>query len=399
MNVGFRRGRPERASGRIGVLSLLPSVPPGEIGSGNPITGVGGQTVTVTRATTRYCYSSTTPGDTSAVTSIAVNAPALEANGLSIENAHTNLLLRSEEFDNASWTKAGGGTGTAPTVSANTSVAPNGTTTADRIQCTAIASGAANNSLVGQVFANPGVGIQWTFSIWVKGTSGAGSTRLILVETGTIRGAVTVNFTTTWQRFSVTSAGNGGGVVSVNIGAYGADLSPQSAADFQAWGAQVETGEFAHSYVPTTTATATCNQDIVVMSGHGSLPVAKGSVEVDITPLWTTLTPGGNFVETRSGAGSGGLAVFVAVPTLTFEVINSGTIAAVVLVWVPGTTYRIKAQWGAGVLRLYRDGVLRATSVTDVGNIPTVHSILRLGNNFGGNFALEGNLKNMRWYK
>ena len=44
-----------------------------------------------------------------------------------------NLLLRSEEFDNASWTKSGGGD-VVPTISANTAdtLAPNGTQTADK---------------------------------------------------------------------------------------------------------------------------------------------------------------------------------------------------------------------------------------------------------------------------
>ena len=50
-----------------------------------------------------------------------------ESLGLLVEEQRTNLLLRSEEFDNASWTKFGA------TVSANTQTAPNGTANADSL--------------------------------------------------------------------------------------------------------------------------------------------------------------------------------------------------------------------------------------------------------------------------
>ena len=53
--------------------------------------------------------------------------------GLLIEEARTNLVLRSEEFDNAYWLKSNGGTGSAPVVTANDAVAPDGTIAADKI--------------------------------------------------------------------------------------------------------------------------------------------------------------------------------------------------------------------------------------------------------------------------
>ena len=48
------------------------------------------------------------------------------ADGL-IKSAVTNLVLRSEEFNNAAWTK------TSATVTANAATAPNGTLTADKL--------------------------------------------------------------------------------------------------------------------------------------------------------------------------------------------------------------------------------------------------------------------------
>ena len=51
----------------------------------------------------------------------------LAPRGLLIEEQRTNLLLRSEEFDNASWAK------TNATITVNATTAPDGTTTADLI--------------------------------------------------------------------------------------------------------------------------------------------------------------------------------------------------------------------------------------------------------------------------
>jgi hypothetical protein len=67
------------------------------------------------------------------------NATVTGSNGL-IQNAPMNLLTFSEQFDNAAWNKA------RATVTANITVAPNGTTTADKI----IATSASGSHYVNQ---------------------------------------------------------------------------------------------------------------------------------------------------------------------------------------------------------------------------------------------------------
>ena len=59
--------------------------------------------------------------------------PLTGRRGLRVEPAATNLLQRSQEFDDAYWTKSNAGTGIAPVVTANDAIAPDGTLTADRI--------------------------------------------------------------------------------------------------------------------------------------------------------------------------------------------------------------------------------------------------------------------------
>jgi alpha-L-fucosidase len=62
-----------------------------------------------------------------ALTSVAVNTLRRGDRGALIENAATNVLLQSQTFDNASWSKSN------VTVTANAIAAPDGTTTAERV--------------------------------------------------------------------------------------------------------------------------------------------------------------------------------------------------------------------------------------------------------------------------
>lgn len=107
-----------------------------------------------------------------------------------------NWLTFTEDFTNAAWTTIAGGTGSVPTKTNNFGVAPDGTTTACRLQAT-IAAGttAADFALLRQAVTAVTTG---KGSAWIK--SNTGSTQNVLVfgfGTPTV-----VAVTTTWQRFS-----------------------------------------------------------------------------------------------------------------------------------------------------------------------------------------------------
>jgi hypothetical protein len=89
----------------------------------------------------------------------------LAPKGLLIEEQRTNLLTYSEQFDNAVWTKDG--TPSSPLITPNTTVAPNGTLTADTITQNA----AANTSRIYQVTAAAS-GATLTHSMYVKRSVG-----------------------------------------------------------------------------------------------------------------------------------------------------------------------------------------------------------------------------------
>ena len=152
-----------------------------------------------------------------------------------IEKVRTNLVLQSEAFsNNTAWPKLN-----SATVTANTSVAPDGTTTADTLTLTTNTS----SSIYQAITTISGL----TFSVYAKVASGTKNFRLRFDRPSPIESA-DFTATTTWQRFTFTATTTGSGNV------YIINDSTGTAGDLIIWGAQLETGDIATDYIPTTTA-------------------------------------------------------------------------------------------------------------------------------------------------
>lgn len=145
-----------------------------------------------------------------------------------------NLLRFSQDFSQPEWVKLGNGAGLAPTVTANFSVAPDGSQTASRIQFNSGGMAAADRSEVKQTFTNTLTKTAVT-SIYLK--TNDGSTKTITLEGGFSTTVVTpLTVTSAWQRFGVT----GGGSVDIRHRFYLAGSDGSTTADILAWGAQLE---------------------------------------------------------------------------------------------------------------------------------------------------------------
>ena len=164
-----------------------------------------------------------------------------------------NLLLRSQEIDNAAWSQNACFT----SVTANSTAAPDGTTTAELLVRNGATSGnwaaLTQNCSVG---AGGNVGKTYTGSVWLWTPSGTLSANLAISDASynTMSGSP-FNITTTPTRYTFTTSGPAG--VWNSLGSLiGLGLNA-AAGSFYMWGAQLEPGETASTYTPTTTTALT----------------------------------------------------------------------------------------------------------------------------------------------
>jgi hypothetical protein len=111
------------------------------------------------------------------------------------------------------------------------------------------------------------------------------------ITTGTYSSAFIQNYGNGWYRcgLTATAAANGtNNLAIVPIIASGTARNPTFAGDgvngVYAWGAQVETGSVATSYIPTTTAAVTRNADVISVSGavSGCIGQTQGTIYAEV---------------------------------------------------------------------------------------------------------------------
>jgi hypothetical protein len=171
-----------------------------------------------------------------------------------LEPQSTNLIPYSEDFSDASYSKASGGLGSVPIVTSNYSTSPSGEQNADRIQFDL--NGGTSGSDSSWIFTFPASDVDGVVSIYLK--TNDNSTKVVYFRNtfGTIDN-VTVNGN--WQRYSITNPTTRG----FYLGLRGSQGNSDSA-DLSVWGAQIEALPYATSYIPTSGASATRNQELCV---------------------------------------------------------------------------------------------------------------------------------------
>lgn len=180
-----------------------------------------------------------------------------------LEPARTNLCIRSEEFSNAAWTKTSSGGGSNPVVTADQTTAPDGATTADKVVFAAPVSG--DQSFVTSTSFATAAASTYAGSFWVKAfdTGDVGKTILFRHVAGSAFTSVVL--TASWQRVSAAEVAAGASAT-LDIGLRPAVGGSTGTVSCYLWGADVELGAYASSYIPTTSGSVTRNADVLSFS-------------------------------------------------------------------------------------------------------------------------------------
>jgi hypothetical protein len=246
-------------------------------------------------------------------------------NARSLSDVSANLLTFPEDFSNAVWIKQSGNS-----VISNTTIAPDGTLTADTlIRAAATAEDYQNFQCL--------IGTMYTFSVWLRSNETL-TARVKLGRTSSNPQVSTVcPLTTTWQRFNVTWTADITGVGFANI-------DTTSAGSIQVWGAQLELGSTLTPYYPVSRPVTTTWNDL---SGSGNnatlLPNALSSVEVLVVAGGGAGGCGEGNLNGDGGAGGGGGGViynsnFLVTSGTTYTVTVGDGGAGNAVSGVPGAT-------------------------------------------------------------
>ena len=178
----------------------------------------------------------------------------LAAKGLLIEGSATNYLLRSTTCTSTGWN-----TGGTVTVTTSYATGPDGVSnSATRFQMNYSGGG------TGRIYQDSAFTTKpYTNSVWIKSNTGGNQT-LNLWNTAGVGYTFTITATPTWQRFeNVNTTGT-------SLAGYfyleNPSTNPAVVVDVLIYGAQLEAGTGASSYIPTITTQVTRNPDLALMT-------------------------------------------------------------------------------------------------------------------------------------
>lgn len=329
--------------------------------------------------------------------------------GLLIEESRANDATYSQDFSNVAW-NGGGFRALQITTSAGT--APDGTNTANKC----VEATAATGSISQRVYQYRATAGAKAFSVYAKaaerrriylfvsgpnqggwfdlvsGTSGAatdytgGTTSISYVGNGWYRCTLLTNTITATaiQFIVITDAAT---TVDVRVG--------DGVSGLYVWGAQLEAGSFATSYIPTTSASVTRAADVAQLTGSALTTVQAQSASV----IAETKTFGTTGFAFASDDGNAALYNTQIVMLNTYGRVTNGGVVQATATWSPtltlGNTNRMALAYApANFAGVANNGTVATTSS---GTVPSTITQAWIGRGRDG-AALNGWARSLAFY-
>ena len=301
------------------------------------------------------------------------NLPRIDYTGggcgkLLLEPQRTNLLLYSEQLNNSYWFKGGSGAASAPVVTANYAISPDGYQNADRVYFDAVGTSSADRSSLIRDFAFT-TGQTYTISGYAKSATGANQILQFRIAGAQAGGELTA--TSEWQRFSVTYTATTS--TTDNFGIQLRGNNTETTSDLLLYGLQLELASYATSYIgPTLGSASTRGADSCIKTGISSLiGQTEGTLFLDFDYNQPTSDLNGRLLQVYGtndttdailpliyGFGSDvnefQLTVFSAAAASVVIPASASTV-------VPFGRQKFAIAYNAGVYTVYRNGSLFAS--------------------------------------
>jgi len=322
-----------------------------------------------------------------------------------VEPQRTNLLLHSQDFDNAYWTKFNS------TIDSSVITSPIGFGDA-------IIDDSVNASHRVQRLFSVTSGVTYTQSVYFKkgvntfgflGTNNFSFWDFCFIDLNTLDtflpAGVTANVEVElngWIRFSVTKTADTTGSFNFVFGSSPTTSSVLyiGAGDISIYldGAQLEQGSTATSIIPTTTTTVTRNADVISKTGVSSLiGQTEGSVFIDFNYNKKDTTD--NFICVISNnTGDNGIWIDLNISNIFLVLVRVGG-TTVISFGVPAASFlfgrkKIMLNYKSGNTSLFVNGVQISTTSTAAFTFPVTIGKINIGSFWNGSGHLNNEINN-----
>lgn len=328
-----------------------------------------------------------------------------ESLGLLIEESRANLLSYSSDFGNAVWSKVN------TTVVENYAIAPNGLVDADLVY-PSISSSSVYGVRVSRIVSSLSSG-QYVASYYIKSagwrwvylTDPSGSNHGWFDLFNGVPGSTGGNQGTIdlvgdgWYKVTITRASNTvAGYCYVNFADANGSSSctPNATNGIYLWGAQLEAGSFATSYIPTTSAQVTRAADAAAITGTNFSSWYRQDEGTFFGDYLSGASAANIFISVNNNSGSNEIGLYSS-PTgeSVFCYVSGSSQTAMVLgARASGSAKRI-LTYAANNLAASSSG---ATAVTDSSAVMPLTRQINIGAEFNGTSVLNGRIKCLAYY-